>query len=51
MRAGRANFAPRSGAMRVHVTLRTPAIGAIGPLFKAGRILALPPQVQEPSAA
>jgi hypothetical protein len=32
------------------MTLRTPATGVIGPLFKAARI-ALPPNVREPSAA
>ena len=32
------------------MTLRTPATGVIGPLFKAARI-ALPPNVRDPSAA
>jgi hypothetical protein len=32
------------------MTLRTPATGVIGPLFKAARV-ALPPNVREPSAA
>ena len=32
------------------MTLRTPATGAIGPLFKAARI-ALPPNVRDPNAA
>ena len=32
------------------MTLRTPATGVIGPLFKAARI-ALPPNVREPNAA
>ena len=33
-----------------HMTLRTPATGLIGPLFKAARI-ALPPNVRDASAA
>jgi hypothetical protein len=32
------------------MTLRTPATGVIGPLFKAART-ALPPNVRDPSAA
>ncbi len=35
---------------RQQMTLRTPATGSIGPLFKAARI-ALPPNVREPTAA
>jgi hypothetical protein len=33
-----------------HITLRTPATGLIGPLFKAARI-ALPPNIRDASAA
>ena len=32
------------------ITLRTPATGVVGPLFKAARI-ALPPNVREPAPA
>ena len=32
------------------ITLRTPATGVVGPLFKAARI-ALPPNVREPASA
>ena len=38
---------PRTGGQ---MTLRTPATGVIGPLFKAAR-MALPPNVRDASAA
>ena len=41
---------PRRAGFGRRITLRTPATGVIGPLFKAARI-ALPPNVREPAPA